>query len=42
LRITKYNKAAEVKVRKLISSLEEGKCNEKCKKALLKLFYYHI
>jgi len=32
-----------VKVRKkLISSLEEGKCDERCKKALLKLFYYHI
>jgi len=26
----------------LISSLEEGKCNERCRKALLKLFYYHV
>jgi len=26
----------------LVSSLEEGKCGERCRKALLKLFYFHV
>jgi len=26
----------------LVSSLEEGKCGDNCKKALLRLFYYHV
>jgi len=27
---------------KLVSSLGEGKCGERCKRALLKLFYLHV